>query len=392
MFGKMRRLKGQAGFSMAEVVAATMLFVASVVGISSMLVSGGANVNKGAVESTASNLASRKIEEVKTLPFYVPYDNVQGDKDIDDTYFNGSYANGVQAQEDQHPQLDHPVVVEDYGTIPGQPRFRRTTAIEYQYLSNIGGTDHLAPAVMTTGWLPSDPLGNDKPKGGADASVTDDLHAVLIEVCVYYNIENIQHTYKERALAGDLLVTGGSNNPIIVITSIDPVTGSTADPHMNMTIYTDAVSEFGPSSTVNVKLWRAGTLEIFANGEAVNASGTQVTCWFDFTPPDVVAANDYSVSLEWADRGFTAQFRNCFDLTTPPPTITSLTSNNWGYRRQTARQVTINGTGLNNASLVRMLGPYPSNGYTINSGALTTNTPTQIVTTFNLVGDAVSRP
>jgi hypothetical protein len=48
MIGKLNKVKDQRGFSMAEVVVAVTLFVASILGVSVMLVSGGANVTSGA--------------------------------------------------------------------------------------------------------------------------------------------------------------------------------------------------------------------------------------------------------------------------------------------------------------------------------------------------------
>ncbi len=176
MFGKLTHLRNQRGFTMAEVVMATLIFTASVVGISGMLITGSANITRGATETAAINLANRRLEEVKSLPYYIPWDPAKGNQDIDDFYYNTNQVNGVTADESQHPQLDHPRVVEDYGTIPGFTKFKRKTAVEYQYLSKLGTPpiDHLAPAVMCVNspynWVPNGPVSGqtDDPRGGAE--------------------------------------------------------------------------------------------------------------------------------------------------------------------------------------------------------------------------------
>ena len=86
MFGKIRHISDQQGFSMAEVVMALVLFSASVIGISGLVMTGAADVVRGATDSVAANLAAKRIEEVRSLPFYKAWEGTP--KDIDDNYFN----------------------------------------------------------------------------------------------------------------------------------------------------------------------------------------------------------------------------------------------------------------------------------------------------------------
>ena len=393
LLSRMKRLeRREEGFSMAEVVMATLLFTASVVGISGMLISGGANVNRGAKESAAANLAARRLEEVKSMPFYLAWGGTNAD--IDDTYYNASYPNGVAGDENQHPQLDHPAVVENYGQIPGFPQYKRTTAIEYQYRSNLGGTNHLAPAVMYSKWVPKNPgtSQTDVPKGGANSSVSDDLHALLIEVKVYYRTESGEKVYKEQALAGDLMVTGGTNNPVLYVDYIDTdpstkespdgVHGWTDDNDVDLKIYVRAQG-LSSSSQLEVKLWYAGRPDIHANGEVANANGTVIDCWFDLTQPGVYPGV-YNLSVYWKDEGWEDKhLRECFTVKSPPPVITGIDSYDWSYRALSDRQVTIRGQNLSTPTHVQFSGPNEGGNQVILPASVVSSAPTYIVVHVN---------
>jgi Tfp pilus assembly protein PilV len=107
MFGRIRPMADQRGFSLAEVVIAVLLFSATVVGISGLVMTGASDVARGATDSAAANLAAKKLEEVRSYPFYKAYDGER--QDIDDFYFNTNLSGDKNAQ-----QLDNPKLVEDY--------------------------------------------------------------------------------------------------------------------------------------------------------------------------------------------------------------------------------------------------------------------------------------
>lgn len=365
----------QSGFSLAEVVMATVIFTASVVGISGMIVTGGANVNRGATENLAANLASRKLEEVKSLPYYKPWDEAKGRQDIDDYYYNTAVSNANQ--------LANPVstAVEDYGGIPGASNFKRTTAIQYQYLS----TGQLAPAVMASKWVPRNPsaLQTDKQIGGAGALVEEPIHAMIIEVCVHYKIDNKESVYKQRGIAGDLMVTGGANNPIIVVESIAPVTGSSQDRNMLMKVFVTTTQPI-TGGTFDIRLWWPGREDIEATGETV-VSGSEIDCYFDFTVPDV-AIQKYNLSVYWVNRGFRdTSFRECFELEAAQPEITSLDGFTWGTRGQVSRQITIHGENLLRPTTVTIQGQKPWESFKCPCSVVSSTT-TQIVANANLSG------
>ncbi|MHB8895133.1 MAG: hypothetical protein ACYC99_08170 [Candidatus Geothermincolia bacterium] len=376
MSGTLNRLKGQQGFSMAEVVVAVVLFVASVLGVSVMLVSGGQNVSRGAKDSTSANLAQKKVEEVKGLPWYVPWAGTP--KDIDDFYFNRSFSNAEQ--------FTHPYVIEDYGSIPGYTNYRRTTTIQYQYVTN-GST---TAAVMNSNWVPSYPYGAqiDRPKGGTIASDLNTLHAMIIEVTVSYKDANgNDKPFTFRGLAGDSMITGGTNRPALVISSIDPTSGTYGNTAFDLSVYVDA-DGLTTSSTVKVALWRAGYSDIPSVTAAVQSGATRIVARFDLTdhpsaPAYIVRPGIWNVAVYWTDRGFDAKLRNCFTVIAPPPILTSIDSFEWGYRAQVSRRVTLRGTGLANPTNVQMTGQGPWAGY-VCPGSVYASSTTWAQVDFNL--------
>ena len=392
MVGSIGRFKGQQGFSMAEVVVAVVLFVASILGVSVMLVSGGQNVTRGARESAAANLAQKKVEEVKSLRFYRPWEG--SNQDIDDYY----WAYNAGEPRPNSDQLANPVV-EDYGSIPGYGSYKRATAVQYQYVSG----SSLAAATMDPNWVPRGSLGGsvaepkfDRPTGGPAGGPYSTIHALMIQVTVYYRADTgAEKAHTVQGLAGDLMVTGGTNNPPLIINSISPSYGwYMTDTNLEMTIFvTTPPGTLNASSKLDAFLWSPGVEDVHANSGTVqsNAAGTEITARFNLTAANKVRPGYYNLSVYWMDRGWVAQFRdNVFEVRVPPATITSISSNKWGYSGQTARQVTINGTNLWDAT-VRLVGPHPDNTYSIN-GAVTSNNGTKIVATFNLTGPSVERP
>ncbi|MBN1288895.1 MAG: hypothetical protein JXA49_04580 [Actinobacteria bacterium] len=379
---RITHLKGQGGFTFIEVVVATLLFAVSVVGVAGMMAAGGANVSRGANESTAANLAAERLEEVKSLQYYVPYEYMKGDRDIDDFYFNMSQPNGVAGNPDAHPQLDNPYVVEDYGTIPGFSKFKRTTAVEYQYLNG----DSFVPAVMKTGWMPKYPpsIGVDEPRGGLDEADNEEIHAMIVEVTVTYETREGPRVYKQRGLVGDLLVPGGQNDPVLSVNSIDPISGYTNDSNFQMKIYVDAVGDLNPSSSLEVRLWYPGRTDIVAYNAQANEDGTMITCYFDFTQPEIIPIK-YHLSVYWIEEGFQDKnFRECFTLIPPPPGITDVKEYDWGYRAQGARRVRILGASLASPSGVRLRGPVEGSSDVVLTGSVISASNTEVIAEFNM--------
>jgi len=371
MFGKIRHISDQQGFSMAEVVMAMILFSASVLGISGMVMTGASDVARGATDSVAANLAAKRIEEVRSLPFYKAWEGTP--KDIDDYYFNTSLEGDKNYQ-----QLDHPKVpegVEDYGSVPGSTQYKRTTAIQYQQVSSTS----MGRAVMDPNWVPSNPSGSqiDRPRN----SDGDALHAMIIEVSVYYHISQggTQHeiVYKLRALEGDMIIPGGASIGPLIVLSIDPAWGATSNKNLPVKIKVSSADDITqPGQTFDVRLWKAGSSDIIGTGTTVTAS--EIDTHFDLSG---IAAGLYNISVYWEQRGWLDKdLRNCFTVVPPPPVIDSVNNFNWGTSRQDSRKVTVSGSNLKNPTTVSLVGPANE---TVN-GTVTSSDDTAIEANFNL--------
>ena len=252
--------RSEKGFTLAEVIIAMVVFVASIVGISMMLMSGSGAVTRGAMENAATKLAQKKIEDIKTLPFYTPYTGAN--QDVDDFYFNTAYTNDQQDSQGNYLQLtavqtSNPAAYEDYGSISGYGKYKRTTAIQYQTVT----PSALTATTMNTNWVPKAATGNtvvpplfDKPKDSGNNTV----RMLLAVVTVYYHDPNsgLEVSYKAQSVVSDLMVTGSTNNPALVVKSVTPAEGQLNSKQLKMDI---TVQSEGLTSTdiVSVSLWYA---------------------------------------------------------------------------------------------------------------------------------------
>lgn len=394
MIGNFGSLKGQRGFSFAELIIALVLFVSSVLGVSVMITSGHANVIRGAKELAASDLASKKIEEIKSLPFYVPYDPdpLKGPRDIDDFYW--AYNGGVRY--DNNLQFTHPHQ-ENYGSIAGFGSYKRETAVKYQY---VAGTESLSDAVMQTSpaWDPKATGGvNDVPTGGpAGGSYNNQLHFLLIQVKVYYMQDGVEKSYTSQGIAGDQLITGGQNAPPMVINSINPPEEFIQVNPCPMTIYVTAPG-LNTSSTCDVTLWYPGTTDVHATSLVHPDSATTITCSFDLRASNGIRSGKYNLAVYWREEGWKAVYRDdTFKVKALPYQFTGISSNNWGHRGESSRTVTLMGQnlwGVTASMKGPTLGPNP-NGYNIPQASIPVVSPdgTTATVTFNLIGTALERP
>jgi len=346
--------KSEKGFSMAEVVIAMAVFVSAILGISMMLMSGSGAVTRGAMESTATQLAQKKIEDVKTLPFYSPWTGIPN-KDIDDFYWNfnasGTDKNATQLTTEQ--PHENTLAYEDYGHISGFGKYKRTTAIQYQMVT----PSQLVSTAMNDNWVPKNPEGNKVVSPNFDMQKDtsgNKVHLLIVEVRVYYRLGDSgqQMSYAERAVVSDLMVTGSTNNPALVVKSVTPAEGQLNSKQLKMDI---TVQSEGLTSTdiVSVSLWYAGQTSIPGKSVTIKSS-TLISCEFDLTAHQTgitVRPGMYNLEVYWKNKGWKdTSFRNCFTVTVPPPTFTSI-SPAWGYNGQSARPVVISGSDFLGATV-----------------------------------------
>jgi len=379
--------RSEKGFTLAEVIIAMVVFVASIVGISMMLMSGSGAVTRGAMENAATQLAQKKIEDIKTLPFYTPYTGAN--QDVDDFYFNTAYTN-QDLQQLTAVQTSNPAAYEDYGSISGYGKYKRTTAIQYQTVT----PSALTPTTMETSpgtWVPKAATGNivvlpqfDKPKDSSG----NPIRMLLAVVTVYYHDPNsgLEVSYKAQSVVSDLMTTGGTNNPILQVKSINPTSGDLNNTNftMDVTVVSQGLTS---SDTVSVYLWYEGQTDNPATSVTV-ISSTDIRCVFnlaDHTAADnssvTVRPGVYSIAVYWQNKGWKdTSFRNCFTVTTPPPGFSSISNHTWGYNGQTARPVVITGSAFQYVQTVTL-----TNGANIITGIITNNpSTTEIDCNFDL--------
>src|SRR5450759_544587 len=350
--------RSEKGFTLAEVIIAMVVFVASIVGISMMLMSGSGAVTRGAMENAATQLAQKKLEDIKTLPFYTPYTGAN--QDVDDFYFNTAYKNDQKDSQGNYLQLtatqpSNPTAYEDYGYISGYGKYKRTTAIQYIDPSNpsLGLTMETSPGT----WVPKAATGNivvppqlDKPTDSSGNPV----RMLLAVVTVYYHDPNsgAEVSYKAQSVVSDLMTTGGANNPVLVIKSINPTEGqlNNTNLQMNITVQSEGLTT---ADTLAVSLWYEGQTDNPATTVTV-VSPTLISCNFNLSDHTGVTVRPgvYSLAVYWQNKGWKdTSFRNCFTVTVARPGFSTLTNHNWGHKGQSARPVVITGSNFQYATV-----------------------------------------
>jgi type II secretory pathway pseudopilin PulG len=375
--------RSEKGFTLAEVIIAMVVFVASIVGISMMLMSGSGAVTRGAMENAATQLAQKKLEEIKTLQFYTPWTGLPN-RDVDDSYWNPGVANIKQLTTEQpHTNL---TAYEDYGKIPGHTQFKRTTSIQYQIVTS----SQLIPAGtsgypdMNSNWAPKNTSENsmvpplfDKPKDNSNPT-PNTMHMLIAVVTVYYHDPNsgLEVSYKAQSVVSDLMTTGGTNNPILQVKSINPTSGDLNNTNftMDVTVVSQGLTS---SDTVSVYLWYEGQTDNPATTVTV-VSPTLISCNFNLSDHTGVTVRPgvYSLAVYWQNKGWKdTSFRNCFTVTVAPPGFSTLTNHNWGHKGQSARPVVITGSNFQYATvnLQRNGTIIPAHGTTVSSDGTNIN-------------------
>lgn len=329
-------LRRQGGFSMAEVVIAMVLFTASALGIAGLLISSGNLSVDGAMASVAGKLAAQRLEQVKTKPFYVTSSRTADSKsDIDDNYY--TYSPTIL----NNQQFSNPAagVTEDYNSIGDYPKYKRRTAVKYV----VGTASGYEDATMDGNWVPnlyndSNMSHYDRPRGNsASLPTTADLHGIIAEVTVSYQVNGLQRTYKADAFISDISLA----TPLL-ITRISPTSTNLGTVDLRITAYVTVGTAYQNGS---MKLWQVGHSDLI--GSSFHTDGaTEVDALFSFTAGDITPGMQYNVDVVW--NGFRYTLTNAFTISNNmTPTIGSIDDgepsnfHTWGYSTQMARRIRI---------------------------------------------------
>ncbi|MCJ7652730.1 MAG: hypothetical protein MUO75_03390, partial [Actinobacteria bacterium] len=358
--------RGEQGFSMAEIVVAITFFVAAILGAASMMVSGVSLVGRSAMANSAMRLASAKIEEVKSIPFYVPSET--NPADIDDSYWRFNAGGEPLSNQDQvtAPWRPGEAGLETYVGISGSPSYKRTTTIQYVYVVTDPETQltQLEPAFMNSNWVPGDPGSgeDDRPRGGADASKTDLLHMLAIEVKVSYMENGIERTFTERALADDLMGPGMADEGVMAVLGISPNYGYRGIDNNLACRITIEAPQMITGDEVIVTLWRAGCNDIptIEGNDLRTRSSSIIDCHFDLKTITDHPLGYYNVSVYWKRMSFRdSNLRNSFELREKAMWIDAVKTEDgespaWGFEKQDARTLSIDGSGFGVAPAVNL--------------------------------------
>jgi hypothetical protein len=187
-----RKLNQEGGFTIAEIIVAGFILAFALVPIVKMFdVSfSGIRAFEGIQNSVSSARAA--VEEIRSMPFYEPYNATFGDVDIDD-HFWGSRNPENTNPGDATPDWESIPEVEyyGYGTFEDYESYR--IGVKLAYLDDDTGVSSLL-----TGWGPKT-AGKDRPKDAANESI----HLLLVQVNAYWMDGTEERSYTLESVVTD---------------------------------------------------------------------------------------------------------------------------------------------------------------------------------------------
>jgi hypothetical protein len=179
-----RRLEDQGGFTLAEVLVAGLILVVALIPIVRMFDTSFAGIMASSKVHKSVTLGQKVMEEIKSMPFYVPYDDAQGKTDIDDHFWGERNPVNSNPENASGPDWDGiPEVVltrHAYGQIDGYDDFRTGVKLCYQ-------NDATSVSEMKENWGPMK-VGNDRPKDSDNRGI----NLLVVQVNVYTMKEGVE--------------------------------------------------------------------------------------------------------------------------------------------------------------------------------------------------------
>lgn len=193
-----RMLKGEDGFSLAELLVAGLIIAVALVPMIRMFDTTFRGIFSYERIHKSANCARAAVERVRSLPFYVPYNESQGDRDIDDFFWGdrdpiGSNPKTVLPEGGNSPDWERipEVVYYDYGEFTGYEKYRVT--VQLSYLNTDTGV-----AEMFSEWGPKK-VGNDRPRN----SDNEMIHLLLVHVNAYWQADGSERKYSLEQVVTD---------------------------------------------------------------------------------------------------------------------------------------------------------------------------------------------
>jgi len=170
-----RKLNQEGGFTIAEIIVAGFILAFALVPIVRMFDVSFSGIRAFEDIQNSVGGARAAVEEIRSLPFYEPYNATFGDVDIDDHFW------GSRSPENTNPGASTPdwesipeVEFYAYGAFPAYESYR--IGVKLAYLSDDTGV-----SPMLDGWGPKT-AGIDRPKDADNESI----HLLLVQVNAYW--------------------------------------------------------------------------------------------------------------------------------------------------------------------------------------------------------------
>jgi hypothetical protein len=254
-----RRLRAQEGFSIAEIMVASIIVILAIFPIMNMFDGSITGIKVMARTYTTVQCAQTAMEEIKSMPFYTPYNPENGDTDIDDHFW------GTRDPESYNPYvLENPsdpnstripdwsnipnIIFYDYGQMPHYESYQ--VSVQLSYLTDsVGVATMLGPTTTppSPGWGPKR-IGNDRPKN----SDNTDIHLLLIRVNVYWLEDGNTKLYSIDSIKTDSEAAYPAGIRSVTVTGPPQVLGSAPNavahyPNVNANLVIDGFG-FAPDA------------------------------------------------------------------------------------------------------------------------------------------------
>jgi hypothetical protein len=187
-----RKLNREGGFTIAEILVAGFILAFALIPIVRMFDYSFSGIRQLEAIQDSVNCARAAVEEIRSMPFYEPYNATFGNVDIDDRFW------GSRTPETTNPGGSIP----DWETIPEAEYYAYGAFTDYEayrigvklaYLDDDTGV-----AIILDGWGPKTP-GKDRPKDSANES----LHLLLVQVNAYWMKDGNESKYTLESVVTD---------------------------------------------------------------------------------------------------------------------------------------------------------------------------------------------
>lgn len=188
-----RKLNKEGGFTLAEIFVAGLIMVVALIPIVRMFDTSFSGIRNFENIMKSVDCAKTAMEEIRSMPFYEPYNSNYGDVDIDDRFWGNRTPINDNPADEGDPDWEAIPESEfySYNVFPAYESYR--VGVKLGYLD-----DDTGMAAMKTDWGPKT-VGDDRPMDDDNVS----LHLVLVQVNVYWYQNETEKSYTLEGIVTD---------------------------------------------------------------------------------------------------------------------------------------------------------------------------------------------